>query len=109
MTRKEKIQEEVEKTLNVLNEIPNIEANPFLFTRLKAAIEDGTVLRSKWRQRNFVSRPVILCIILLLNLITVIFLFQSKTVVKTENSCLINSLSKDYQISQTKLEKINQE
>jgi len=109
MTREEKIQEEIEKTLDVLDNLPNIEANYFLFTRLKTLIENRTGLKIKRRRKSLVARPIMLCIILLINLITAIFLFQSETVEQTSETSLVNSLTKDYKISQTKLEKINQE
>lgn len=109
MTREEKIQEEIEKTLDVLDNLPNIDANPFLFTRLNTLVENGAGLKIKYRRKSFAAGPIMLCIILLINLITAIFLFQSGTVEQTSETSLVNSLANDYKISQTNLEKINQE
>jgi len=64
MTSKEKIQQEIEQTLQCLDGAKRAEANPFLFTRIKArmAKKDGA-----WeRTFSFISRPAIAMAIVLL-------------------------------------------
>ena len=56
MTQKEKIQQEIEKTLESLNGIRRAEANPFLFTRIKARMDR----KGAWdRTFSFVSKPLV--------------------------------------------------
>lgn len=64
MTQKEKIQQEIEKTLESLNGMKRAEANPFLFTRIKARM---TRKAGGWeRTFSFVSRPLVALAVLAL-------------------------------------------
>ena len=57
MTSKEKIQQEIEQTLQCLDGVKRAEANPFLFTRIKARIDRKANL---WeRTFSFISKPAI--------------------------------------------------
>ncbi|HKC35151.1 MAG TPA: hypothetical protein VKB95_03780 [Chitinophagaceae bacterium] len=58
MTSKEKIQQEIEQTLQSLDSVKRAGANPFLFTRIQARMNKKT---SRWEERtfSFVSRPAI--------------------------------------------------
>jgi hypothetical protein len=64
MTQKEKIQQEIEQTLETLNGVKRAQANPYLFTRIKARMNkkangwDGVF--------SFISKPVIAVAIVLL-------------------------------------------
>ena len=49
MTQKEKIQQEIEKTLESLNGMKRAEANPFLFTRIQARMQR----KAGWWDRTF--------------------------------------------------------
>jgi len=58
MKSKQHIQQEVEKTLGSLDNIGRAEANPFLFTRIKAALKKEE--RSAWGQAiGFMARPAV--------------------------------------------------
>ncbi len=58
MTPNEKIQQEIEKTLQSLDGITRAEANPFLYTRLKARMDRKNA--GVWeRTFSFVSKPII--------------------------------------------------
>ena len=64
MTQKEKIQQEIERTLQSLDGISRAEANPFLFTRIKARIDRNNGL---WeRTFSFVSKPLVAVAVLAL-------------------------------------------
>ena len=63
MTNNDFIQQEVEKTLQSLDGVQRAEANPYLFTRIKARMEKNTSLE---HISSFVSRPVIAFATLLL-------------------------------------------
>jgi hypothetical protein len=56
MSNIKRIQEEVEKTLNSLDGLQRAVANPYLFTRIKARLENEE--KSFWgRALTFISRP----------------------------------------------------
>jgi len=64
MTSKEKIQQEIEQTLQCLDGVKRAEANPFLFTRIKARMAKKD---SAWeRTFSFISKPAIAMAIVLL-------------------------------------------
>jgi len=69
------IQQEIEKTLQSLDGVQRAEANPYLFTRIKARMEKNT----SWeRISSFVSRPVIaFATLLLIMAINAFVLFSS--------------------------------
>lgn len=80
MKSKQQIQQEVEKTLSSLDNIQRAEANPYLFTRIKAALqkEEKTV----WALAvSFMGRPVValatIFLILMVNL-AVFFTVKSR-------------------------------
>jgi len=57
MTQKEKIQEEIERTLQSLDSVKRAEANAFLFTRIKARMNKKS---SGWESIfSFISKPAI--------------------------------------------------
>ena len=64
MTSKEKIQQEIEQTLQCLDGVKRAEANSFLFTRIKARMAKKD---SPWeRTFSFISKPAIAMAIVLL-------------------------------------------
>jgi len=64
MTSKEKIQQEIEQTLQCLDGVKRAEANPFLFTRIKDRMAKKD---SPWeRTFSFISKPAIAMAIVLL-------------------------------------------
>ena len=97
---KKKIQDEVEKTLAILDNVEKIEGNPYLFTRIKAN------LNMQKRISRFSLAPVLasprlalIIVLLILNLVsTVLFFFQNNTVVKN-NESFVGSLTDEYYLS----------
>ena len=64
MTPQEKIQQEIERTLQSLDHVKRAEANPFLFTRIKARMnKKANGLEGVF---SFISKPIIAVAILLL-------------------------------------------
>jgi hypothetical protein len=63
MTSKEKIQQEIGQTLQCLDGVKRAEANPFLFTRIKARMDRKANARE--RAFSFISKPAIAIAIVL--------------------------------------------
>ena len=65
MTSKEKIQQEIEQTLQCLDGAKRAEANLFLFTRIQARMNKKS---SRWEERtfSFISKPAIAVAIVVL-------------------------------------------
>jgi len=81
MRNKQKIQHEVEETLNSLDGVKKATANPFLFTRIKARLEREE--KGFWiRAFSFISKPAIavsaIVIVIFINAV-IFFEFRSET------------------------------
>lgn len=65
MTSKEKIQQEIEQTLQCLDGVKRAESNPFLFTRIQARMNKKA---NGWEERtfSFISKPAIAVAIVVL-------------------------------------------
>jgi hypothetical protein len=105
MEREKRILEEVEKTLNSIDNISKLETNPFLFTRIKARIVDNSVEQIREGKTGFVLKPAVLILLLVINIVTAVFFFSNSTgQVTSANTNLVESLTEDYQYSQTEYE-----
>ena len=86
MKNKEQIQREVDKTLDSLDGIQNASANPYLFTRIKSALEKEE--KNVWsRALSFISQPsVAFATIIIALFINAIMLFQSRSAQPSSSS-----------------------
>ena len=82
MDKQERIREEVEKTMSLLDQMQNLEADPYFYNRIEAR------LRSKERERKTkllafpvsgVLKPALLLLLLMINLISVFFLLKGSS------------------------------
>lgn len=105
MKNKWEIQQEVEKTLDSLEGIKRAEANPFLFTRIQAALQRKPA--GSWgRVVGFMARPMVALVTILIVLaINMAVFFTSKTQPSEEEQQLYaseyfsNSSMTDFEIS----------
>jgi len=97
MTSKDFIQQEVEKTLQSLDVVTRAEANPYLFTRIKARMQKNT----SWeRISSFVSRPVIaFATLLLIMAINAFVVFSSGNNEGNGTEIAITDIAEDYQLA----------
>jgi len=99
MKKEKRILEEVEKTLNLFDELPVLEENHFLYTKIKAA--SNNKLYSSRQKSIFALKPIVIVIIILLNIITLTLFYQSSKSSYSIKESLIKSLQSDYKINQT--------
>ena len=88
MNKKERIEEEVRKTLDVFELKESLPPNPYLYTRIQKRIKEKMENNSKIL---VILKPVLLTILLLINVGTVIWYFNS---------------SEDYYVTETRQELI---
>lgn len=95
-----KIKKEVQKALGVLDNIENIEAPPFLYTRIKANLNEQDK-RSPFSFASVLASPRIALVLLLfiLNLTSVVFFLSKNDAVISEEKSFIGSLTDDYYLS----------
>jgi hypothetical protein len=97
MKKNEKqIIEEVEKTLQSMDNTPILNENPFFYLKLKTEIENEDVILNTGRAANFILRPAVLIFILIINIITAVFYFNSSLSKTNTDELLINTLHKEY-------------
>jgi hypothetical protein len=82
MTRKEKIKQEVQKTLDFFNQAERINSDPFFYTRLKARIEElDTQPRQLqgWKIVWSILKPALIVCIVALNIMTATMFLKNQT------------------------------
>jgi len=80
MDKNHQIEEEVQKTIELLDNIKNVQPNPFLYTRIKAGIENGGKKSSWTTNRSFIDfvRPVFFGLLILINLYSLFVFLQDE-------------------------------
>ena len=97
MTSKEKIQQEIEQTLQCLDGAKRAEANPFLFTRIQARMAKKD---SAWeRTFSFISKPAIaMAIVLLVMAVNGWALLGSNSNNTISDSANVSELANEYNV-----------
>ena len=97
MASKEKIQQEIERTLQSLDGVKRAEANPFLFTRIKARMAKKD---SPWeRTFSFISKPAIaMAIVLLVMTVNGWALLGSNSNNTISDSANVSELANEYNV-----------
>ena len=97
MEKHNKIEEEIEKTMQSIEGLERAKANPYMFQKVHARIEEESNERLPILRVNYV---VALLIIVLLNVLTLAYFYKdtssAKNNVKSES---IQSISKEYNIN----------
>ena len=108
MNKEDKILAEVEKTLNAIDALPNLEANPFLFTRIKARIENESIKHAGKEKTDFVLKPVTLALLLVINIITAVYFIGFESSSTTETS-VVDTMKQEYGVTQIQSDNYNLE
>jgi hypothetical protein len=98
MVNKEHIDREVEKTLQSLDGTIRAEANPYLFTRLKARMQ----ARNGWEQFTYyLSRPAVaFAVLLLVMVVNAVLIFNSDSATTTtEEGIAVNDIADEYNLA----------
>ena len=99
MKKEKRIFEEVDKTLNLFEQLPELEENHFLYTKIKA--NSNLKKFSSSKKTIFALKPVVIAIIILINILTITLFYQSSNSSYSNKESLIKSLQNDYKINQT--------
>ena len=78
MNKEKRIMEEVNKTLQLMDGIKNLEANPFLYTRLKARLEHRELKKaSPVKSFALAARQAGFALLFVVNILTAYYFFDS--------------------------------
>ena len=81
MTKKEKIEQEVQKTMDSFDQAQRLKSDPFFYTRLKAQIDYMNAEKSKvgsWTFAWAILKPALLFFIIALNIVTATLFLKNR-------------------------------
>jgi hypothetical protein len=97
MDKQKRLQEEVDKTLEMMDRMESLEAGPYFYTRLEAK------LRSREREkRHWALRPVLLTLLIVINVISAVFFLvesQNTRTSREEYQTDISAFLEDYSLN----------
>ncbi len=98
MNRKEKIQQEIQKTLDCFDQVEPLKANPFFYTRLQSRIND--LNRNKWQLKRWkfvwgVLKPALLIFVVAVNILTAIVVLKSQNNNQYSRTQLLNAFAQE--------------
>ncbi len=100
MERKKRIEEEVKKTLNILDNLENVEDNPFLFTRIKSKLERAGQTE-KYSTKTFVAKWGLILLLFAFNVFTIFNNEFSTYESTTDTQQYLQELGKEYNLYET--------
>lgn len=99
MKREEKISDEVEKTLNAIDNLDNLESNPFLYTKLRARISDKHSDIKVYSKSFLLLKQLIIVLLVAFNAFTIIVSLGKLKQEETNTYSLIEVLRTDYDLN----------
>lgn len=103
MNRKERIEQEVIKTLQCFDQMEKIKSSPLFYTRLQAKIRSLEDRHERFAFKIFslnILRPAFLIFIVVLNLISAIYMLQGNSYQIDDRNEYISELADDYTFRQ---------
>lgn len=105
MNKEDRIEQEIAKTLACLDNIENIEAGPYLYSRLRARLETPVEPREQW-YRQLLSkqmlRPAFLIVLVVVNLITAVLVLQNNRGRIDHRRVHLSAVAEEYSLHSTK-------
>lgn len=100
MKKNQKIEEEVGKTISLLDKIEEIDANPFLFTRIKSELDSQKAKSEKNSIEMIfrILRPVLIAALLLFNVYSVISFYQASSSNEQTRQRYLESIASEYEM-----------
>ncbi len=98
--RDKKIEEKIERTIGIFDDMENIEADPFLFTRIKAGLEE----KENTRENLFFSwlpspQAALIVTLVVINLFSLIFYLSETGSATKSTDTFVNSFTEEYFLS----------
>lgn len=102
MKHEERIKEEAEKTINLLDEIKELEPNPFLYTRIQQRLDERNAVPAGKLKTRRIFQTAFLLIILIINTFTIVNYVTStdstsqQITTSTTSTSAMEKISKEY-------------
>lgn len=94
-----RVADEAEKTLHAFDDDRPLQENPFLASRIQAAMSSRMLRRNEWLPMRVNLKYAVMGLILLINLITAVHYFESNSTTTLQER-LVSDLEQDFQIDQ---------
>ena len=94
-----KIQNEVEKTIYLLDKLENIEPSPFLYTRIKARLKSVENVVSFRGSILKISKQIVLALLFLLNVYSIASYITSETSEINKRQEYIKNIASEYSLN----------
>jgi hypothetical protein len=94
MEKEHHILDQVEKTMQAFDQMPTLEPDPYLFTRLRAKLVSHDIIDHGSILKKINLKPIALSLIIILNILTALYVFAEKE--KSLKDQLVSSLSQEY-------------
>lgn len=98
MTKKEKIEQEVQRTLEGFDQAERLKSNSFFYTRLKAQIDDLHSQMQKirsWELTWGFLKPALLFLIIALNIVTATLFLKNRNNESSSRGQLLNAFAQE--------------
>ena len=100
MNKEEKIQQEIQKTIDCFDQAEPIKADSFFYTRLKAKMNRQTKTSWQWQARQWKSvwgilKPALLVWIVAVNIVTAVVFFTGQNSSQNSRAQLLNEFARE--------------
>ncbi|MBC8186106.1 hypothetical protein H8E88_33910 [candidate division KSB1 bacterium] len=99
MNKKEKIEHEVQKTLECFNQPGQLKSNRFFYTRVKARIEDLENYSRKHKPGELtwgILKPALLFSMVAINIVTAFLFWKNPGDISTSREQIINAFAQEF-------------
>ncbi|MFZ5516675.1 MAG: hypothetical protein ACOY90_08560 [Candidatus Zhuqueibacterota bacterium] len=100
MNRKQKIEQEIEKTLGQFERAERLPSNPYFHTRVQARLNETP-------EPSGVLKPIFLAVLLTLNILTAVYFIGGGTSQSTARSDLLSEFAQEIGLEESETEFIN--
>lgn len=104
MERKKRIEQEVMKTLQCLDDLENIETSPFFYTRLQARIQDIDTQKER-STGKILSMPrlrlAFLTLLVIVNIFSAVFVLKNSQYQTDERQTNITAFATEYALTES--------
>lgn len=95
MNRKQKIEQEIEKTLEQFEQAERLPGNPYFYTRVQARLDESEPAKRK-TLIPAVLKPVFLGLLVSLNVLTAVYFLSGNSTQTADRSDLLSEFAREY-------------
>lgn len=100
MNRKQKIEQEVEKTLEQFERAERLPGNPYFYTRVQARLDESEPVKRK-SLVPAVLKPVFLGVLVSLNVLTAVYFLSGSSAQTADRSDLLSEFAQEYGLEES--------